>query len=1148
MIFSTIDYWLYLVRLLGGLSPVNRWLIPILLAALAPLSRGAEPIVVQMATDMSLSPDGKNLVFAWNHDLWSVAVEGGTAVQLTTDESKDAQPKFSPDGKRLAFVSDRSGSDQIYVMPAAGGLPEQKTFHSEGYSLADWYPDGESLLAIGQRDHFWRGAQRLLRVDLKQRAAEKVLLDDAASFAALSPDGKKILLVREGERWWRKGYRGERAGQIWMLDVDSGETRELLHEGTECLWPMWMPDASGFYFTKGGPNGFDLWSYRYPKKANKPARQKRLVGFEDDSIVKPCIARDGSMIVFRHLFDLYAWAPGKDEAPKKINITIATDVGLREDRFTTPHSRADDVAFTDDGLEIAFTAGGDLWVMDSELREPIQVTSTDGQEANPVFAHDGKSIYFTRAIDGQIDLWQVKPKLDDKFWWQQREFIETQLTKSAESESDVQLSPDGKKLFYQKGRGDLAVLNLDTKESSQLVDGFNPLEYSLSPDGTWIAYASQDSDFNSEIWLMPVDRSQSPVNVSRHPDNDNNPLFSPDSKILAFTGRRVGDESDIYYVYLREEDDDRTSRDRKMEKALEAMKKRKANDNKSADGKPDNKDAKKKEEADSGGASMEGKDVKKDGRVKEESSQQPLVIDLDKIHERVRRINLPDTFERDMVFSPDSKKLVFAASVAGKSGWYNVEFPDKLEPKLLSSTVLSQARWPKAANALLGLNRGVPARLEGEKQTDYNFSVQHERSRKGRLREGFNAAWRLMNEIWYDSAMGRHNWDAVRRKYESAASQMMDESGLAEIVELMLGELNGSHLGFTPSTSTAEPDPGAEPSGGGNASRSSKETAHLGVRFDSSYPGPGLRVRDVLPGGPADLHQRKLKPGDVVLAIDGKKVDPNFDLTEVLNGRLERDIQLTVQSTSESKEDAEKQTSNEHSLIIRPISYRRARALLYDHWLEHNRLQTEKLSDSKLGYLHIRAMDTSSLIEFERQLYNVGYGREGLIIDVRDNGGGSTTDHLLTALTQPRHALTVPRGGEIGYPHDRMVYATWYKPIVVLCNQNSYSNAEIFSHAVKNLGRGKLVGVQTAGGVVSTGVARVTDVGVLRAPFRGWFSIKDGKDFELNGAMPDTIIWPKPGELPTGVDRQLEEAVKILKEEVGKVQPQPKPKYATEER
>jgi tricorn protease len=170
-----------------------------------------------------------------------------------------------------------------------------------------------------------------------------------------------------------------------------------------------------------------------------------------------------------------------------------------------------------------------------------------------------------------------------------------------------------------------------------------------------------------------------------------------------------------------------------------------------------------------------------------------------------------------------------------------------------------------------------------------------------------------------------------------------------------------------------------------------------------------------------------------------------------------------------------------------------------------------------------------------------------LIIDVRDNGGGSTADHLLTALTQPRHAITIPRGGKEGYPHDRMIYATWSKPIVVLCNQNSYSNAEIFSHAIKAMGRGKLIGVQTAGGVVSTGVARVNDVGVLRAPFRGWFSIKTGDDMELHGAMPDIVVWPKPGEMPAGIDRQLETAVKVLQEEDAKAPASVKPKYATEE-
>jgi len=478
-----------------------------------------------------------------------------------------------------------------------------------------------------------------------------------------------------------------------------------------------------------------------------------------------------------------------------------------------------------------------------------------------------------------------------------------------------------------------------------------------------------------------------------------------------------------------------------------------------------------------------------------------------------------------------AKKLAFSASVEGKQGWYSVEFPDKLTPKLMSSTVLNEARWTKSSNSILGISRGVPTKLEnGEKETSFGFSVLHDRSRSGRFREGFNAAWLAMNEIWYDPAMGNRNWEEVRRKYVEAASKAFDERGLAEIIELMLGELNGSHLGFTPSIADA-PEPESP-------RRRELPTAHLGARFDPAYLGPGLKVRDVLPESPSDKAKSRLKAGDIVLSIDGTRVDPSMDLTQILNGPLDRDIHLVVQR-------AKDEGSEELSINIRPISYGRLRPLLYEQWLEHNRQMVEKLSDGKLGYLHIQAMDESSFLEFEQQLYNVGYGKEGLVIDVRDNGGGSTTDHLLTSLTQPKHAITVPRGGGTGYPHDRMIYATWSKPIVVLCNQNSYSNAEIFSHAIKALGRGKLVGVQTAGGVVSTGAARINDIGVLRAPFRGWFSIRDGKDMELNGAEPDFIVWPAPGELPSGVDKQLEKGIEVLLDEVKKVPELPKPKYVT---
>jgi tricorn protease len=186
-------------------------------------------------------------------------------------------------------------------------------------------------------------------------------------------------------------------------------------------------------------------------------------------------------------------------------------------------------------------------------------------------------------------------------------------------------------------------------------------------------------------------------------------------------------------------------------------------------------------------------------------------------------------------------------------------------------------------------------------------------------------------------------------------------------------------------------------------------------------------------------------------------------------------------------------------------------------------------------------MNWPSFQKLERELYAEGAGKKGLIIDVRNNGGGFTTDHLLTMLCQPSHAITVPRGGKPGYPEDRRVYATWSKPIVVLCNQNSFSNAEIFSHAIKTLKRGKVVGVPTAGGVISTGGTQIMDVGFLRLPFRGWYVLGTGEDMELNGAVPDYTVWNKPGDVPMGKDAQLDEAVEVLSKDVETWESRPKP-------
>lgn len=1078
---------------------------------------------VKMVSDPTISPDGKQIAFTWRDDVWTASIDGGQISRLTTDDGRDSQPHFSPDGKQIAFISDRTGSDQIYVVSVDEGTPTQITYHTEGYSLHDWFPDGKHLLASGNRDHHWRGAERLLKVAVEKRSADVVLADATATDASLDRKGTRVLFVREGERWWRKGYQGERAAQVWMLDLATKEMTELLHEGVDCRWPVWHRSGKFFYFTKGDASGFGLWKYQFSEEDGGEPTITEVADFEDDSIVFPSISRNNQTLLFRHLFDLYKLNP-KEDVPVKIELVYDGDPTIHQDELRREFNEASEVAFSNDGLEAIFVAGGDLWAMDTELREPIQLTQTAAHESSVVFGAEEDSLFTVAKKNGQVDIYKLERKEQEGYWWQPSELVWTQITNDPTVESDLRLSPDGKHLFCVRGLGQLVRISLDDPSKViEITKSFSSPDYDISRCGYWVAYAESDNDFNSEIWIARTDGSQPPVNVSQHPDDDYSPRFSPDGKLLAFTGQRIDTERDIYYVWLQSEESERTSRERKLKEAIEKMEsKRKssgknnaAKASKTAADDKESKGDKPEEKADKDDSESTGEGADEEKESDGESDAEMTVIDFDRIEDRVRSISIRDSSEGNLFWSPDGEKLAFTASIDGERGTYTVTFPDELRPSKLTSETIGQAKWSKEAGAILGHISGVPAHVEASgKVKKFPFTARQIISREERFRDGFEEAWAVMRDRWYDPKHANRNWADVRRKFIEIAGMAGDESTFGQIIELMLGELNGSHNGFYPSRNRSDDTEGWRDT-----------TAHLGVRFDPSHAGPGLLVRDVLPGGPADRVESRLQAGDIIISIDGKAVDPGMDLTEILNGRLDRDIELLVNRTDGD-------ATIEQRIAIRPISFGAARSLLYDQWLISNREKVAEASDGKLGYLHIRAMNMDSFYDFERELYRVGYGRDGLIIDVRDNGGGSTTDLLLTALTQPRHAITVPRDGGQGYPQSRMVYAVWQKPIVVLCNQNSYSNAEIFSHAIKNLKRGKLIGVETAGGVISTGSVRITDVGTMRMPFRGWFLVTDGEDMEMNGAKPDHVIWPAPGEIPTGVDRQLDKAIEVLEQEL----------------
>lgn len=1131
-------------------------------AAQAPAEAPSPVTQVQLASSPALSPDGKQLAFQYAGDLWIVKTDGGVARQLTSHSVNDNSPVFSPDGKTIAFASNRTGSTQVWTVDVRGGLPNQLTYHTAGCRPVQYTADGSKLLIASRRDHYWRDNDRFYWVDAKQRSGETLLFDAAGENGSLSADGKQLLFTREGVAWWRKGYRGSQASQIWLWqrNNDQDQFTQVVDEASGARSPLMAADGKSFYYVGGQSGAFNLY-----RRDLESGQQTQLTVYDDDSVVMPCLSADGSTLVYRHLFDFYRLdLTAEAVSPQKIKIRV------RSDEIDSPMvydivRDASNVAFTDDGLEIAMVAGGDVWVMDTELREPRQVTSTVGWERDLVWSKDGQTLYFIGETKEQSDLWQAQRSDEKQYWWLNDSFALKQLTSDSAVESDLQISPDGKYLSYNQGRGDLLLREIESGETSTFLESWNAASYDWSPDSRWIVYAVSDNDFNSDVFVKPIDGSREAENLSLHPDNDRNPVWSPDGKVIAFTGRQYGEESDIFLVYLQASDDQQSPRDRKLTEALEKMQKNRKDKEKKAEEKQENQQpSEKKTDPTTEPAASPKADPNATPKVEPEPKVEPtppadpdpnkqqdpnaspavepaaqdpapadkpdanpeqkpaeakpeaieVKIDFEGIGDRIRRVSIPQTIESALLWSPDSKKLAFGAAIDGKRGVYTISPPDELSPKLLSTTSGGNARWLKTGNQIVWLVGGTPATLsDAGKSTEYPFSAAHRYLRRDKYAAAFQMAWREMRDNFYDGALNNRNWNEVYRKYLPLAQNAVDSDAFGDVVNMMLGELNGSHLGFYPSGSGGR---------GGEAATSgpawSEQSAHFGLRFDPSFNGPGLKVRDVILGSPAWKSASQVLPGETVLKIDGQEVDPALDLTLVINGVLDRDWSLEVA-------DAQGQT---RTLTLRPISYAAATSLLYDHYVDLRQKQVEQQTAGRFGYLHIRGMNEASFYRFERELQKVAGGKEGLIIDVRDNGGGSTADHLLTSLTQPLHAYTIPRGGGVGYPADRMIYARWYKPIVVLCNQNSFSNAEIFSHAIKTLERGQVVGVPTAGGVISTGGTGIMDMGFLRKPFRGWYLIQDGQDMELNGCVPHHVLWPAPGAMPKADDQQLAKAIEVL--------------------
>jgi len=1065
------------------------------LFTLAASSFAAEPFMPRYP---AISPDGSTVVFSFQGDLWSVSSNGGTATRLTVHPAYDSHPVFSPDGSVIAFDSDRHGDFDVYTMPATGGVPTRLTFASttdEPYAFSN---DGETVYFASSRLFDYPMGRQIQAVPAAGGTPFR-LADMYGNQIAVTPDGGFV--IAEGrEKFGRLRYRGTYQRDLFAYTPGSDPVQITDHNGVDTR-PMVSPDGSIFWISDADRNqARNVWRMS-PDFTHKQAVTK----FKSDGVRWASLASNGSRMVIESGTKLYVMDIA-DGDPFELEIQVAADMIENLVTVETFRGDADEVSISGDGEEFALLIHGDIVLVSKELggRAVVPIPGPAREESIEFRPTDNSdTLAFVTDRFGEKTLCLLvsdDPEESNLRLAKQHKIVK--LTNGRTPATNPVWSPDGSKLAYTLGNGDIHVMDHDGDDDITLHESWSGPHYSWAPDGNWIAYAREDRNYNSDIWIIPAEGGD-PVNISTHPDDDSNPVWSEDGSMIAWSTRRHDNQYDVYYLYLTKDLDERTREEWEIwEKTRD--------------------DPPKEDPADE-----EESEESEDGEDEEpEEEEFVITIDFDEIHLRTRRATSSANSESAVALHPKGDKIFFMRNVNGDRSLNAVNRFAEDEEEVVSGRLSDIELIDETFYLLSGGSPGYVGMGGGSVETtDFNarLTLDKPATRLQVVDEGY----RMLKHGFYDPNMHGLDWDDLGEKYGEWAGQVQHDRDFADIVNIMLGELNASHMGYYPDYDSDGEGP---------------QDGFIGVEFDAAYTGDGLRVNWVLPNGPADETDLRLQPGDIVSSANDLEVGRDTNIFAALEDQ--QGVPIPVEWTR----DGEAMNGD-----IIPIGWRAIRSLVYADFERTNRAHVEDVSDDRVGYVHIQGMGWREVELFERDLYAVADDKDALIIDVRNNGGGWTTDMLMTILTQPVHAYTIGRNGEVGYPQPRYPMYRWEKPIAVICNAGSYSNAEIFSHAVKTIDRGPVVGVETGGNVISTGGWTTMDGGWIRMPLRGWYVWGDENDPSRNnknqeapganwgGAVPDYPVPYTHADRIADRDPQLEKAIELMIEAAVAEARKPKP-------
>ena len=1027
------------------------------------------------------SPDGRAIAFSYMGDVWRVPAEGGTATRLTVHEAYDGAPLWSPDGASIAFTSDREGNEDVFVMPAGGGVPGRLTCASAWDEAQCWTRDGTAVLFGSYRDTL---ETQLYMVPAGGGRARRVIRDSAMN-AAVSPDGRWIAYVRGGTEWWRKHYRGSASRNIWLRAFEGGPSYRIVgYEGDDDR-PMWGADGRTLYFmSERDDRVMNVWKTELTLPAEGETGEPRasepvqVTRHDSDGVQAARISDDGTLIVYEWNAGVWKLAvPGG--TPEEVAILAPSDLKWNEKLRTTLSGGVTEFALSPDEDELAVVMRGEVYVFafeDGEAGRSQRVTETAAREKDIAWMPDGEMLLFASDREGNYDVYAVRSTEDgEKKLSKAVKRDAARLTDSPEDDLDPLPAPDGKAIAYKNGDGYLWTMGPDGGDKRQMLPEAEILHVGWSPDSKWLAVSRTTMGHKEDIFVFPSTGGDA-VNVTLHPNDDFQPRWTDDGKRLSFASRTDDGQYLLKYLWLTREEYWKPSWQREEEERE---------------------------------AEEKGDEKPEDG---DEEAPVEVRIDLENANERVVTVmNMRGGYDF-YAQTPDGKYFAFRSETLGNDDLWIVDWEgNHLSQVSEGGCDPREIAWTKDGKTCYYVAHGgsiasvtidpESGKIEGRGSVGvsalFTVNVGDER------RQMFNEAWRMLWNGFYDADFHGVDWAAVRAKYEPLALAAYTEQEFRDVVREMLGELSASHLGIYKG-------------GGGGAS-----TGQLGIYLDERYDGPGVHVRRVIPDGPAD--RAGLKPGEYIVSVNGVGIAEGEDVLCLLADTADKDIVIEVADSPAAKRPRE--------VKIRPVGGWTQQRLVYDGRVRENREAVDALSGGRAGYVHIPGMGLSNLIKFEEDLFAQGEGRDGLVIDIRGNGGGSVHDEILRYLDRRVYGYETTRTRPPSYNPLEL----WTKPLVLLIDESCYSDAEIFPMGWKALRLGPVVGTPTYGAVIGTNDLELIDGTGFRVPGSGWYDAT-GRNLENWGIEPDVRVDAVPEGVANGRDVQLEKAVEVLLGEIARAE------------